>query len=235
MPGRSEPIAEESLLALLGGATAALKVFPLPGTVVFPGTPAPFHIFEPRYREMIADALAGDRLVAVATLRSAEDQALERAAVHPVACAGFLEAEQLLEDGRYNVLVRGISRVRLLEERTGTGKPYREFRVEVLEDVYPPGGPAALTVEVRTLEQCVMELARRLPSESGAADLSDGLAQMRVPARIADQVAAAVVGDDGVRLRILEELDVRRRLGLVLGEVAEVLLRTPAPHGEASA
>jgi len=235
MSGRSESLAAESLRELLGGAAGALKVFPLPGAVVFPGTPAPFHVFEPRYRAMTADALSGDGLMAIATLRSPDQAALERAPVHPVACAGFLEADERLDDGRFNILLRGIARVRLLEELLGTGRPYREFRVEILEDVYPAGGPPALASEVETLEQCVLELARRLPVESGASDLADGVARMRVPARMADLVAAAVVGDGGTRLRILEELDVRRRMELVVGEVASALLKAPPREGAPSA
>jgi len=228
-------LAGETLLELLGGATAALKIFPLPGAVVFPGTPAPFHVFEPRYRAMTADALAGDRLLAVATLRSPGLAELARAPVHPVACAGFLEAHERLDDGRYNVLLRGISRVRLLEEVEGTGRPYREFRVEVLEDRYPPGGPQALATEVEALEQVVLELARRLPADSGAPDLAEAVARMRVPARMADLVAAAVSGDAGTRLRILEELVVARRIELVIREVASALLRAGPVGGGASA
>jgi len=228
-------LAGETLLELLGGATEALKVFPLPGAVVFPGTPAPFHVFEPRYRAMTADALAGDRLLAIATLRSPGQADLARAPVHPIACAGFLEAHERLEDGRYNVLLRGISRVRLLEEVQDTGRPYREFRVAVLGDEYPAGGPPALASEVEALEQVVLELARRLPADSGAPDLAEAVARMRVPARMADLVAAAVAGDAGTRLRILEELDVGRRIGLVIREVASALLKAPPRSGGPSA
>jgi len=183
---------------------------------------------------MTADALAGDRLLAVATLRSPGQAELARAPVHPVACAGFLEAHEELDDGRYNVLLRGISRVRLLEEVEGTGRPYREFRVEILEDRYPAGGPPALASEVEALEQVVLELARRLPAESGAPDLAEAVARMRVPARMADLVAAAVSGDAGTRLRILEELDVARRIDLVIREVASTLLKA-GPVGGATA
>lgn len=227
-----EPLAAESLRALLGGATGALKVFPLPGAVVFPGTPAPFHIFEPRYRSMTLDALSGDRMLAVATLRNPDDAGLERAAVHAIAGAGFIEADEKLEDGRFNIMLRGVARVRLLDELVATHKPYREFRVDVLDDVYPPAGPAALASEVETLEQCVLELARRLPADSGAPELAEAVARMRIPARMADLVAAALLGDAGTRLRVLEELDVSRRLELVIREVAGLLLRV---HGKGGA
>jgi hypothetical protein len=232
---RAAQPAAESLRALLGGARGALKVFPLPGVVVFPGTPAPFHVFEPRYRAMIGDALEGDRLLAVATLRAPETASLARAPLEPVAGAGFIEAHERLPDGRFNILLRGISRVRLLEELTGTGHPYREFRVEVLDDVYPPAGPAALAAEVSMLERCVLELARRSDAESGERDLAEAVARMRAPGRLADAVAAALVSDTGSRIAILEELDVGRRIGLVVDEVAALLLGTYGPGGSPAA
>jgi Lon protease-like protein len=223
--------AAESLRALLGGASGALKVFPLPGVVVFPGTPAPFHIFEPRYRAMIADALAGDRLLAVATLRGPESSSLARAPLEPVAGAGFIEAHERLADGRFNILLRGVARVRLAEEIGGTGRPYREFQVEILDDVYPEAGPAAVAAEAATLERCVLELARRRKSEDGTPDLAEAVARMRVPARMADAVAAALVSDPAVRLALLAEVDVARRLDAVIREVATALLEGPAKGG----
>jgi Lon protease-like protein len=230
MSGAGHPAAE-SLRALLGGAQGALKIFPLPEVVVFPGTPAPFHVFEPRYRALVADALASDRIMAVATLRSPGQSALERAPVFPVAGAGFIEADERLADARFNILLRGVARVRLVEELLDTGKPYREFRVEVLDDVYPPGGPAALAAEVSTLERFVLELARHSPADSGTRDLAEAVARMRVPARVCDAVAAALVTDTAVRIALLEEQDVARRLGLVVQEVASLLLESPGIDG----
>ena len=231
MTGGANSLAAESLRELLGEAAGALKVFPLPGAVIFPGTPAPFHIFEPRYRAMTADALRGDRVLAVATLRSPDDAAMARAPVHRIACAGIIEEDEKLPDGRYHILLRGIARVHLAEELLGTGKPYREFRSEILEDVHPDAGATAVATEAEALEQVVLELARRLPDESGVPDLAEAVARMRVPARMADLVAAAVLGDAGTRLRVLEELDVKRRIELVVREVAGLLLRMPGKGG----
>jgi Lon protease-like protein len=191
--------------------------------VVLPGPPTLLHIFEPRYRAMTADALATDRVMAVATLRSGESAAQARAAVHPVAGAGFIEADERLPEGRFNIVLRGVSRVRLVEE-LDRGKPYREFQVEVLEDRYPPGGPEALQGQVEALEQCVYELASLLPPESGAAKLAEAAARLRSAGRLADMVAAAVVSEPEARMRVLEELDVGRRLEFVMGEVAGVIL-----------
>jgi Lon protease-like protein len=199
--------------------------------VLFPGTPGPFHVFEPRYRAMVKAALSGDRLIAVATLRDPADASQSRAPLFPVAGAGFIEADERLPDGRFNILLRGVARVRLVEEILETGRPYREFRVEVMDDAYPPGGPPALAPEVSTLERCVLELARRSEADSGARDLAEAVARMRVPGRIADAVAAALISDTGSRIAILEELDVGRRIGLVVDEVAALLLGTYGAGG----
>jgi Lon protease-like protein len=223
MPADPPGARPESLRAAVQEARGAVKVFPLPGVVVLPGTPTLLHVFEPRYRAMTADALATDRVMAVATLRSGEGAAQARAAVHPVAGAGFIEADERLPEGRFNIVLRGVSRVRLVEE-LDRGKPYREFQVEVLEDRYPPGGPEALQGQVEALEQCVYELAGLLPPESGAAKLAEAAARLRSPGRLADMVGAAVVSEPDARMRVLEELDVGRRLEFVMGEVAGVIL-----------
>ncbi len=207
----------------LARACASLKVFPLPGVVVLPGTPTPFHVFEPRYRVMTADALAGDRMLAVATLASEEGATQDRAPIHPIAGAGFVDAAAQLPNGRYDILVRGLARVRLVEE-IDNGKPYREFRAELLEDVYPAGGPDALDQQRTALESCVLQLAEVLPAESGAAKLAEVAARIESPSALADLVAAAVVSDPAQRIAIIEELDVAKRLDLVTGDVASVIL-----------
>jgi len=218
-----EEIDLEELRALLGRACVRLKVFPLPGVVVLPGTPTPFHVFEPRYRQLTATALAGDRMLAVATLASEEGATQDRAPVHPIAGAGFIEAEEQLPDGRFHIVVRGLARVRLVDE-IENGQPYREFTAELLEDVYPPGGPAALVRQRRALEACVLQLAEVLPPESGAPQLAEMATRTASSSQLADLVAAAVVSEPDKRLAVIEELDVARRLDLVTGEVASVIL-----------
>ncbi len=217
---------------VLAQACRALRVFPLPGAVVLPGTPAPLHVFEPRYREMVADALASDGVIAVAMLVSDEDAEDDRAAIHPIACAGIVEEHELLPDGHYNLLLRGLGRVRLVKE-IDNGKPYRQFEAELLEDVYPPECEYVLVRERRALEACVRQLSEVLPVESGAPQLAQAVLRTESLSEVADLVAAAVVSEPKQRLAVLEELDVGRRLDLVTGEVASVVLllsrgRTPS-------
>src|SRR5262245_36661305 len=108
------------------------RLFPLPNVVLFPHVVQPLHIFEPRYREMTADALADDRLIAPVLLRPGWEADYEgRPAVHPILCLGRIVAEQRTPDGRYNLLLRGLSRGRIIEE-TASEKLYRSARVELL-------------------------------------------------------------------------------------------------------
>jgi uncharacterized protein len=208
---------------LVAQAAGTLKVFPLPGVVVFPGTPTPFHIFEPRYRALVADALDGDRTLCVATLEHAEGATQSHPPIHPIAGAGVIEEDERLPDGRYHILFRCLTRVRLTEELE-SDKPYREFCAELLKDRLPPEGPQALAGDTEALVQLAYELCRVLPPESGAPELAATVARLQGPGRIADLLASAVVADPALRMTVLEALDVRRRMGLVAQELAAVLL-----------
>jgi Lon protease-like protein len=210
--------------AALRKAVAALKVFPLHGVAVLPGTPAPFHVFEPRYRALVGDALQGDRILAVPALFGKSDAHALRPPLRAVCGAGIIEAEERYPDGRFDIVVRGLARVRLLSELPPQGKLYREFRAEILEDQLPAGGAAALGGELEGLRQLVYDLSTKLPKESGASQLAEAVAQMKEPSAIVDLVAAAAVSEPDARQKILEECDVARRLELVLGEVAGVVL-----------
>src|SRR5438094_2455530 len=91
------------------------RLFPLPNLVLFPHVIQPLHIFEPRYRQMTADALDGDGLIALAILQPDWEKDYEgKPAIYPVACLGKIVADQRLEDGRYNLLLRGLRRARVL-------------------------------------------------------------------------------------------------------------------------
>jgi Lon protease-like protein len=219
--GRSD--APQDPGAALAKACVALRIFPLPGVVLLPGAPAPFHLFEPRYRALGAAVLDGDRVLAVPTLVDKDEAGSPRAAVRPVAGAGMVVADERNEDGTIDLVLQATHRVRLLEEVTGA-TPYREFRAEILHDVYPVGGVAALQGDVEALGQLVYELAGLLPEESGAGALAGAVARLRVPGAMADLLAAAVISEPAARYRVLETLDVAARLAIVKEEVAGVVL-----------
>jgi hypothetical protein len=209
--------------ALAKACGAALKVFPLYGVAVLPGTPTPFHIFEPRYKALVKEALRGDRVIAVPALLTKAGAQELRPPLRPICGAGVIEAEQEYPDGRYDIIVRGLARVRLVEELP-TDRMYREWKAEILEEGWPAGGPAALDPQLEALRQLVFELSTRLPAESGAPQLAEAVSQMTDTSSIVDLAAAAVVSDPASRQKVLEELDVARRLEYVLEEVAGVVL-----------
>jgi Lon protease-like protein len=111
-----------------------VPIFPLPNVVLFPKTLLPLHIFEDRYRAMVKSALDGDATIAIVLLR--EDlppEPPDKPPVHDIACLGKIETYEELEGGRYNILVSGTRRVRLLWEVESA--PYRRAEVEPLDDL----------------------------------------------------------------------------------------------------
>src|SRR5688572_29816911 len=116
---------------------AELPIFPLPNVVLFPTTLLPLHIFELRYRAMVRDALEGERLIGMVMLRPGWERGYEGTpAVYPIGCAGFITRADRLADGRYNIMLRGMERFRIINERpSGEGAAqYRVALVEAIED-----------------------------------------------------------------------------------------------------
>ncbi len=140
--------------------------------MLFPRVPVPLHIFEPRYRKMIADALAGARVVGMVLLRPGWEADYEgRPPVFESGCAGRIDHSEELPDGRYNIVLRGLTRFRVREEHEG--EPYRLARVEPLADAL---GPSEVLEASR---QRVVELVSRAAEVPVTAvarpDLSDEL------------------------------------------------------------
>lgn len=211
---------KEELMSIqerIAGASDALKVFPLPSAVLFPHSVLPLHIFEPRYRALVRDALQTDRVMALAQLEPGwEGRYGGRPAMQPMMCAGLIIWHEEVEEGRYNILLQGVCRARMREELS-SDKPYREVRAEIIED-FPYQGP-----EEEQLRQAIFELASRVPP-SYAENLLPVTARAS-GGMLADVVAAAVVPETERRQELLCELDVQRRLTGVLGDVGELIAR----------
>ena len=143
----------------LANFSGAARLFPLPNPVLFPHVVQPLHVFEPRYRRLTADTLAGDRLIALVLLKPGwEDDYDARPDVYPVACLGRVVADQLLPDGRYNLLLRGLSRIRLLNEVLDD-MPYRTAHAELLPDVPPPSLEEAKRLRTALAERVLPRFA----------------------------------------------------------------------------
>jgi Lon protease-like protein len=108
-----------------------VPVFPLPTVVFFPKTYLPLHIFEPRYREMVRESLRGDRMIMMALLKEGwENNYYGNPEVYSVGCVGRIVKNQILDDGRYNILLYGLRRVRIKESIYE--KNYRQAWIESL-------------------------------------------------------------------------------------------------------
>ena len=111
----------------------AIPIFPLPSVVLFPNVFLPLHIFEGRYRQMVADALAGDRLIGMTLLKAGYEEDYEgRPPVYAVGCSGVITHVERLPDGRFNMVLRGVEKFRILgEEDPGPGQLYRRALIEL--------------------------------------------------------------------------------------------------------
>ncbi|MBT3367042.1 MAG: LON peptidase substrate-binding domain-containing protein [Nitrospina sp.] len=110
-----------------------IPLFPLPSTVFYPGTPLPLHIFEPRYRQMTSDALAGERKIGMVLLKPDWESAyFDRPDLFTIGCVGSIAKEIHHPDGKFNFTLVGLHRFRILKEIDG--KPYRRAEIDILEE-----------------------------------------------------------------------------------------------------
>src|SRR5262249_41218750 len=173
----------------------------------FPRVMLPLHIFEPRYRQMTADALTTDRLIAMVLLKSVEGEYEERPALHPIACLGKIVADQRLEDGRFPILLRGLSRVRIITE-VSQEKLYRSGRVEPLDDTgeLAPESARAYREDLSHVAK-VWFAALGLSSEQVSKVFQSDL----LPGALVDILAFALPLAIEFKQELLEELDVEKR------------------------
>jgi len=162
---------------------ATIPIFPLQDVMLFPGVPRPLHIFEPRYREMLLYALAGDRVIGMVMLQPGhEREYYGHPPIYPVGCAGVIENVEALPDGRYNVVLRGLTKFRVKSE----DKSYA-YRIAEVEAI-----PETLTDEQRDslrrhrpqllelLSTVVPDDQEPTPDEIPDEELVNGLAQYLV-------------------------------------------------------
>ena len=130
-----------------------LSIFPLTGAILFPGLQLPLHIFEPRYRELVGSALTRDRRIAMI-----QPQALsEGAPLFGIGCVGRIDDVEALEDGRYNIVLGGEKRFRLLRELE-VPTPFRQIEAELIDD---PQDEALSAAERASFEQEARRFADR--------------------------------------------------------------------------
>lgn len=189
-----------------------IPIFPLPNVTFFPQTLLPLHVFEPRYRKLTENCLAGDRLMGVSLLKEGwQKDYFGRPPICKIFGVGKIIDSQRLADGCFNIMVEGLYRVRLIQEFPTD--PFRTARVQVLQD--PPidqkrGQVIDLMKEMR--ERTAL-LARLLPQTREP--IQAAWSSHPHPLAIANQLAASLVVDAYDRQSILEQIDPMRRLQLL--------------------
>jgi Lon protease-like protein len=193
-----------------------VPVFPLPGVVLLPEQRLPLHIFEPRYRAMVRDALEGHGYLAVALLTGPPDAPSPSFAA--VATVGKIVAHQKLPDGRFNILVEGQVRVSLDELAAST--PYRRARATLL------GDPLTDAAEVRpALRAALLSVSSQVVRAARAKqprfdfDAPTELPSARLALRLVDRFVTAAPW----RQRVLEAETASGRVALATEALAEVL------------
>lgn len=201
-----------------------VRLFPLPNFVLFPQVAQPLHVFEPRYRELTEDALAGDQLIAMASLQPGWEADYEgRPAIFPVITVSKIMAHSRLEDGRYNLLLRGLRRAAVVREYP----PEHSFRiaeVALLDDVYPAGGAIRRAQVQRDLLYTFQQL---VPDSPVAQEQFEQLLSQQLPLGVlADIVSHMLPLDFEFKRLLLAEWNVDIRAEQLL-ERLKVLVDQP--------
>jgi len=179
-----------------------IRIFPLPGVVLLPGTLLPLHIFEPRYRSLVSDALASDRTIGMAMMKPGWQGQGSHPDIHPIGGAGEIVEHEELSGGRYNIVLEGRFRYRVLTE--AAPDPYRVASVEEVASI-PFAGPeeesrvTSLAHEAFGAVRSAMDLPPLPEQTLGAERLSSEIA-LRL--RYAPEELQALLETDSIPIRL---------------------------------
>src|SRR5258705_1520068 len=198
---------------------AELSIFPLPKVTLFPGALLPLHVFEPRYRELVREVLDGRKIMGVARLKPGFEQDYDgRPAVFDVCGVGVVESQREREDGRFDITLRGLERVRIVEELPPL-RAYRRVRATRIPVLAVE--PALLFAWQRKLAGLWEQLAPHLPAP--VRDLRAVTRGASDAAAYTDRLAAALVADPEASQELLSEADPGERLRLLTARVQELV------------
>jgi Lon protease-like protein len=134
---------------------STIPLFPLPNVVLFPNVCLPLHIFEPRYREMVADALDADRIIGMVLLRPGWEGEYEgRPSIYSVGCAGLITHVERLPEGRFNLVLRGLHKFKVSEE--DHSRRYRMATIDPILESVAEADRATIGAERRRLESLLV-------------------------------------------------------------------------------
>ena len=187
--------------------TLRVPLFPLPGAILFPRSQLPLHIFEPRYREMVRDAIDGPGRIAMIQPHRLDDD--NQAPLYAVGCVGELVGVEELEDGRFNIVLLGSNRFRMLRE-SELETPYRcaEVDIEAFDDSEPPALGMIQRAEVE-------REARRLGDAMGLAVDWPAVARLD-DEMLVNAIAQVAPFDVGAKQALLEQPTLDGRADLLV-------------------
>lgn len=163
-------------------APTRLSIFPLPGALLFPGMHLPLHIFEPRYRAMVSDAMARDRRIGMIQPMTKTAAGSDTPGLYGMGCVGKIAEVEALDDGRYNLVLEGVALFRLIRE-LDVSTPFRQVEADLLpvieDETLSLGRRSSLELESRRFADLQgyavdWEAVGRLDDES----LVNGIAQI---------------------------------------------------------
>ncbi len=198
-----------------------VRLFPLPNLVLFPHVIQPLHVFEPRYVELLEDALQSDRLIAMSLLQAGWEPNYDgRPPLAPVACLGRVLTWQSQPQKRYNLLLVGLRRMRIVNELPPE-RSFREAEVELLEDTFLPGGAANRTELYAELTSAFEKLLPAAVEESS--ELLHHVSSKTISlAGLTDVISYALDLSVADKQALLAELDVDKRAHRLLAHLQAV-------------
>jgi Lon protease-like protein len=200
-----------------------IPLFPLPNVVLFPHAVLPLHIFEERYKAMMADALEGEKQIAVALLEPGWQKSYYgQPKIDPVVCVGKILTHEKLTDGKYNLLLQGHTRARIKRELPGAeDRLYRIASLEPLEEV------PYLEIDLDPYRTRLVELFSHGPLAAGG--LSPQFHKLLngpwPTAHIVDLITYSYFEDVPLKQRLLSDPDVRHRADVVVAELDKVRIQ----------
>lgn len=220
--GRSEDVLNTNDIGNLMAAVESIPLFPLPGTVFIPHTLLPLHVFEPRYRDLVDDVMSGSKILAVPRLRPGWERQYDGSpAVFETAGFGKIIQYDPLPDGRANIVIAGLGRLRIRRELQPDSL-YRVAEGSIVSDTYPEGGAQALDASLRRLR---MMLAQIMAGRLGLTERLSPLLDKRLEAaQLVNGLGNMLLPDVDARQRFLETRSIVTRVELVETMLAGALI-----------
>ncbi len=221
------PFEFDSVETGLDDFSGIARLFPIPNMVMFPHVVQPLHVFEERYREMMADALVGDSLIAMPVLKPGwEPDYASRPPLEPSACLGRVVLHKKLPDGCYNLLLLGLSRV-TIERELDPLRSFRQAEVSVIDEVEPvEGDPQAQSL----LKELSAAFEIHIPQPEASGSFLQMLNQGCPLGRLTDLMAYALPLASSEKQQLLGEPSVVCRAEQLLAMLGDLEPLPASPH-----